>query len=193
MKTKDAVRIARDSYSGKFDDKYDLIYTGGCDNTQFHILEDNYNTIITFTGSNEVKDWFTNLFVRRSRNVHRGWLKDYGEVSEVLYGYLHESRRDNLIMTSHSYGCGIHNIVALDVAKQAIFRSIELHSFGSPRTGNKDFKKEMDNYIPANFRYVNKWDVVTKVPFGGGYRHCGIEIKSPRGRHTVDDYIKNFG
>jgi predicted lipase len=184
--------IAKDSYTGKFDRKYELIYSGGVDNTQFYILESKDASIITFTGSNQVKDWFTHLFVRRKANTHRGWLRDFGEVSEVLYGYLNEKHKEKLIFTSHSYGCGIQCIAALEIAKQCMFESIKVYSFGSPRIFNKEKAIEMDAYIPNHFRYTNRYDVVTSLPFGFGYRHCGVEIKFPKGKHTIYDYILNI-
>lgn len=186
-------QLALNSYSGQFDCGSEIIYSGGVDNTQFHVLDDGTHTILTFTGSNEMKDWLTHLLVRRRNNVHRGHLRDFEEVAPKLRWAMDQKPRERLICASHSYGCSIQCIALRDIARENRFSHVQVASFGSPRIGNKEFCMELDSLVPNHKRYVNRYDVVTKVPLGFGYRHCGMEIKFATGRHTMFDYARNVG
>jgi len=185
-------KIAQDAYTGRFAFDVGVLYSGGVDNTQFHVLDDGEHIICTFTGSNEVKDWMTHLLVRRRKNVHRGHMRDYEEIADTLRQVLDANPRRKLVCTSHSYGCSVQCIALRDIAPEGRYEHIQVASFGSPRVGNKQFCRELDALVPHHHRYVNRYDVVTKVPLGFGYRHCGTEVRFPRGRHSMADYLQNL-
>ena len=190
--TLEMAQIAKDSYNKYFDLKYDVVYSGGVSNSQFHILHRDNLSIVATTGSNQFKDWVSNVMVRRVNNTHRGFLRDFREVYPLIHRILTDLATDKLICVGHSYGGALSNLIALEFAKQYMFENIELYTFGCPRLFNKELALQIDSFVPFHKRFANKWDIVTKIPFGFNYKHAGTVIKFPKGKHSIDDYIKNL-
>ena len=134
-----------------------------------------------------------NALVRRRNNVHRGFLTDYEQTAPKLYEILDDLPRERLVCVGHSYGGGISNIMSLDMAKAHRYDNQELWTFGCPRVGNKEFMTQLNSYVPFHKRYANRYDIVTVVPWGFGYRHAGHQVKFKKGRHSMDDYLTNLG
>jgi len=185
--------LAKCVYRGAFPPVYNVIYRGEVGNTQFAILTLGREVIAVFAGSNQLKDWCMNALVRRRNNVHRGFLTDYEQTAPKLYAILNDMHRDCLVCVGHSYGGGIANIMALDMAKGQCYDHQEIYTFGCPRVGNKQFSRELNGYVSLHRRYANRYDIVARVPFGFGYKHAGHPVKFSTGRHGMDDYLANMG
>ena len=71
-----------------------------------------------------------------------------------------------VIVTGHSLGGSIAALVAIDLVLSGVVSSEELQliTYGEPRTGNPDFAKYMDKYVPNSWRLVHSGDIVPHVP-----------------------------
>lgn len=192
MNIRKIAQIAQDSYNTYFDLDLDVVYSGGVSNSQFHILKFEDTTIVAITGSNQIKDWFSNILVRRRKNVHRGFLRDFEEIYPFVQRIVTDINTDKLLCVGHSYGGALSCLTALEFATSNTHSNIELITFGQPRVGNEEWCLKMNKYIPNYTRYVNKYDIVAKVPLGFGYKHSGNEVKFARGKHSMTDYLANL-
>ena len=81
-------------------------------------------------------------------------------------------------ITGHSLGAALATLAA------DRYRNVKgLYTYGSPRVGDKDFKK---NFRMNTYRFVNNNDIVTKVPPAGMYRHVG-ELRHIDGDGVIRD------
>jgi len=104
-------------------------------------------------------------------SVHRGFQtalrKVWADVEEVLDGL-----GDLPVwFTGHSLGAALATVAA---AHRANLASTRLVTFGSPRVGDQDFVRLLEN-VPV-FRYVDGADIVTMVPPRMVYRHVGTMV-----------------
>jgi pimeloyl-ACP methyl ester carboxylesterase len=100
-------------------------------------------------------------------SVHRGFKAALAEVWIDLKAYITGLQKNNLRiwMTGHSLGAALATLAA------ARYGNVQgLYTFGSPRVGNQDFKKDFN--VNA-YRFVNNSDIVTRVPPASLYCHVG--------------------
>ena len=102
--------------------------------------------------------------------VHQGFKEALDEVwkKQGLANYIRE--RDNgrrtLWFTGHSLGAALATLAA-----QRYGTGVQLYTYGSPRVGDKDFKKA---FPLKNYRFVNNSDIVTRIPPSKWqYQHLG--------------------
>ncbi len=103
-------------------------------------------------------------------NVHRGFKAALLEVWTDLEDYVSNLQKDNLKIwiTGHSLGAALATLAA------DRYGNVQgLYTYGSPRVGDQDFKKDFN---VNTYRFVNNSDIVTKVPPPGMYCHVG-ELK----------------
>jgi pimeloyl-ACP methyl ester carboxylesterase len=103
-------------------------------------------------------------------NVHRGFKTALLEVWTDLEDYVSNLQKDNLKIwiTGHSLGAALATLAA------DRYGNVQgLYTYGSPRVGDQDFKKDFN---VNTYRFVNNSDIVTKVPPPGLYCHVG-ELK----------------
>ena len=120
-------------------------------------------------------DWITNFNFwpeqwNHGGKVHRGFKAALEEVWTDLAGHITRLQRKNLKiwLTGHSLGAALATLAADRYGKAQ-----GLYTFGSPRVGDPDFKKDFNMNA---CRFVNNSDIVTKVPPSGMFRHVG-ELK----------------
>ena len=103
-------------------------------------------------------------------NVHRGFKAALLEVWTDLEDYVSNLQKNNLKIwiTGHSLGAALATLAA------DRYGNVQgLYTYGSPRVGDQDFKKDFN---VNTYRFVNNSDIVTKVPPSGMYYHIG-ELK----------------
>ena len=120
-------------------------------------------------------DWITNFNFWPEQwdhggKVHRGFKAALSEVWTDLADHITGLQKNNLKiwLTGHSLGAALATLAADRYGKAQ-----GLYTFGSPRVGDLDFKKDFN--VNA-YRFVNNSDIVTKVPPPGIFRHIG-ELK----------------
>lgn len=99
--------------------------------------------------------------------VHRGFKEALDEVWESVLDYLRskEKARRTVWFTGHSLGAALATLAA-----QRYEQVRGLYTFGSPRVGDRDFKK---GFLFPTYRFVNHDDIVTRVPPPLFYQHVG--------------------
>ncbi len=152
--------------------------------TQCYVASTDRFAIVAFRGSEArlqensadpghiFADWLANFnFLLESwehgGRVHRGFKAALDEVWPQLQPCILKLQQDNckIWMTGHSQGAALATLAA------SRYGEIQgLYTFGSPRVGDRDFKKK---FKTAAYRFVNHHDIVTQVPPAGTYRHVG--------------------
>jgi lipase (class 3) len=137
----------------------------------------NNSLVIAFRGTDDLNDWNTNLqTIQRpygsTGKVHSGFKDAYLSIRKELLEYVDRNSLP-IFVAGHSLGAALATLTVSDIYKNINFDSC--YTFGSPRTGNKDFI----NSIESNnfYRVVNNCDIVTVVPLDFAiikYRHIGI-------------------
>ena len=133
--------------------------------------------IISFTGSNDVKDWIENLFFLKKKTVygkiHTEFWNSYNQLNHKILEIFHilNFYDKDIYVCGHSRGGALATIFCIDTPyKQNIKK---LTTFGCPRIGNKKFKQSFNKRV--NFivnRYVNNQDIVPRVPITFYYHVC---------------------
>ncbi|NJN03961.1 MAG: lipase family protein [Leptolyngbyaceae cyanobacterium RM1_1_2] len=147
---------------------------------------------IVFRGSNKDIDWFNNFQLRQKVypygdedatdvRFHCGIMSAYFSVRDRLLAHVKETAANKLIITGHSLGGALATIAALDIQyniTQHTGQQLEAYSFGSPRVGNDALAESFQRRVPANYRFVYGWDLVTQIPrIWQGYVHVEQEEK----------------
>jgi len=94
---------------------------------------------------------------------------------------------DRVIITGHSLGAAVGSFAAL-YASEAMGiprENIQLITSGGPRTGNRDFAKEVQDAVGETYRIVYGGDIVTKLPTRPIYEHFPTEILVMDGKQKV--------
>ena len=169
--------------------------------SKIYFNEEKSTVVVAFRGTmkTSVRDWMNNLKIRKVKlslngkqlgKVHKGFLSTYlhdrKKIVSKVKQLIKEGKVKNLIFTGHSKGGATATLAALDFATSAIKKDgiqSKLITFGQPRTGNSDFAKKVDNFVPEYARVLSffgnkKFDAVPIVPPKQlGYRHAGIDIQ----------------
>ena len=126
--------------------------------------------ILVFRGTQHPRDWLTDLEViplgwQGKGIVHRGFgsalLAVWERIEECL-----DALGGPVFYTGHSLGGALATLAASRRPPHA------LYTFGSPRTGNREFAATMRGM--RAYRVVNNRDAVTAIPPSwSGFRHVG--------------------
>lgn len=144
--------------------------------TQYMHKEFPDHQVLAFAGSYELKDWghdanFSRTSYKDMGHVHRGFASAY----EEIIGTLDCVDKDKpLILTGHSLGGATATIAALDLKRRG-YNVHSMYTFGSPKVGNAAFKEAYDKEGIPTFRFVNSFDVVSRMP-KMGYKHVGEPV-----------------
>jgi triacylglycerol lipase len=151
------------------------------DGSQAYRFRNEHDCVIAYRGTeptewNDIRaDAKASLAVLGSiGKVHSGF---NGEVDDV-WPLMEDMLRDNTQpawFCGHSLGAAMATICAYRCKQSAISTNPEeLHTFGSPRVGNKQY---LGHATLQHYRWVHNNDIVTRVPpVWMGYRHGGDEI-----------------
>lgn len=161
-----------------------------CDNgVQYFIGENEGTLIISFRGTDSLKDWLTDLHFWKKTipyggkntkiRIHSGFLKAYLDscVCEKIKEHVTPQIK-NIYITGHSFGAALALICAIDLQNDFPEKAYEVAVFGCPRVGNKAFAKAYNKRIIKTIRIQNGNDLVTKVPPAiFGFCHAGIKVQ----------------
>ncbi len=170
--------------------------------TQCYVVSNHKFAIVAFRGSETqlregdsdpgyiFADWMANFNFLPERwaqggNVHRGFKAALQEVWPELENYISNLQKNNLKiwLTGHSLGAALATLAA------DRYSNVQgLYTYGSPRVGDRNFKK---NFNVNTYRFVNNADIITKVPPAGMYCHVG-EVKYIDGAGIIHDGINHW-
>ena len=154
-----------------------------CGEVQANITYSDHRCVIAIAGTNSLRDWFTNLNIRRWRPfpenpifVHEGFF-DHASLLSSEIEKLGLPRQAKFMLTGHSLGGAAAMVLPIvgDFWGKA-FDIDSLITFGCPRVGNNRFQRYLGDICRRGelIQYVNTGDVIPHLPFRllfGGYRH----------------------
>jgi len=169
-------------------DKYFESLETGC---QGIVFRDESRIVVCFRGSDSLTDWRMNFSMSlnnypctSNRMVHEGFLVQWLAVKQAVVCHIEEIMQvaeiKNVVFTGHSAGAAQSTIASSDLYDFCREKELglELVTFGSPRVGNMEFKKDMESKIEKCTRIVLDRDVVTQAPLKVlGYEHVGRTIQ----------------
>ncbi|KAJ3415665.1 hypothetical protein HDV05_004343 [Chytridiales sp. JEL 0842] len=116
--------------------------------------------------------------------VHDGFFASYMMFRNNIVGnitqYIQQYPDYELQGAGHSYGAILITFTAVDLVLNGVIpgSKVSLTTFGSPRVGNFEFAKLVDEGLglKSNRRIVHSTDAIVKYPpTPSGYRHTGVE------------------
>lgn len=143
----------------------------------FRGTEKDHDDILT-----DVKIWRMDSDNGSGVKIHAGFFKAYKSIAETINVLVNMHPFYNLYLTGHSLGGALAAIAMYEFTKIPGFsnRFIKLVTFGQPRTGNSRFANKLDSYRRGHrmdgfsyVRYVNRADVVPRVPLALRFTHGG--------------------
>lgn len=160
--------------------------------TQAFIFRTDECMVLAFRGTQEIRDWTTNLdmklrnfTIRRAGKttlssykgkVHTGFFLGWADIERDVLAQLmrwqNESQETGkplkplppLLITGHSLGGALATMAAASLHENGI-NVAGLYTFGQPRVGDLTFSRQLDKNLAGKvFRFVNNNDVVPHVP-----------------------------
>ncbi len=148
--------------------------------TQAFIAEDGAKRYLSFRGTESTNhvDWLRDAEFRPVAGVfgtmvHSGFRRALDEVWQEILPHVTGTDR-GLVITGHSLGAGLAVLAAGRLV--ATNGTVDhVYTYGSPRTGLKDFADAYQGILGMNtYRVINHIDIVTRVPLlVQNYRHVG--------------------
>ena len=122
-------------------------------------------------GAGDVEDGFMSVY-----STLAGLMPD-GTTPRDLHAFIKGlAPAGNLVITGHSLGAAVANLLALDAAVNDGATELLLYTLAAPRTGFSSFAASFAASVPNNFRVFNEPDIVPKVPPLYDQLGPGVEI-----------------
>lgn len=167
------------------------------------------NYVIAIRGTDKIIEWLIDAeFVPTSftevpaaGHVEDGFLSVYrtlnglmpdGKTPQDLHAFLKaQAPGGNVVVTGHSLGGAVANLLALDAAVNDGATSLALYTFAAPKTGFGEFATLFTQKVPNSVRVYNEPDIVPKVPPLYDQVPAGFAIDSklvPAIKHSIVCY-----
>ena len=154
---------------------------------QGFIVLDNNKLVISFSGSNELKDWITNFkayitpyycFNNYCGKVHSGFIEYYNNIRSIVQEEVTkytldeniEADEKEIVFCGYSLG-GSCVLAALDVSYIKNCPKLSVYTYGSPKVGDKTFSRKFKEQINISYRFVNDYDIIPSFPSPFKYKH----------------------
>jgi len=157
--------------------------------TQAYMFRTSQFVVLAFRGSQESKDWLTNVttqlrdFTIRKDGVdtlssykgrvHTGFFLAWSSIEESVLKQIARWRTElaekdealpPLYITGHSLGGALATMAAAALSENGV-EVTGVYTFGQPRVGDRTFVNQLHNRIKGKvFRFVNNNDIVPHVP-----------------------------
>lgn len=142
--------------------------------------------VVAIRGTKTGKDaWADVRAYKRSceqGRIHSGVNKYVNKICEEIIEILQTEKLDDSVpiyVTGHSLGGAIATVVMSKLATHFVPDRLFMYTFGQPRVGTADFRKSFDSQFAHAYLIQRYMDEVPyfpcnrKLPFFGGYQHCG--------------------
>jgi predicted lipase len=151
--------------------------------TQGYIAKDETRLVIAFRGTSSLKDAMTDIQIGKVKypkvrrwifkpKTHKGFHHAYTSINkdaiEIIKNELSQAPY-TVYCTGHSLGATLASLFALELKKSLKINPI-LYTYGSPKIGNRWFKRHFNGKVEKSYRIVNDEDPVPQLP-GLTYKH----------------------
>lgn len=188
--------LCKDSYNKNFICYYKIRNKYGLD-CNFVIDEKNKYLKIIFVGTNEKKDWFTNLnfkkhYFTEKEYIHKGCYEMFQESVKDIYKVVKEIEFKKLIILGHSLGGYLAQMMAYDLFKKYQIKS-NVFIFGSGLVISEEIQKQFWRNNILIFEINLKKDIVPKLLkwFYKSYYTIKINIKNKKTIMCNINFVKN--
>lgn len=162
-------------------DSTGLVYRGHADvgNVQAYWCSAGEAVLLIYRGTSNIGQWLRDARFIPSKHhwglVHKGFRNGVCAVREKLAPFYKAAESSRHVwITGHSLGGALAVLTASEV-KATGSKTSNIYTYGQPRVGFGNFANRVGIELPGCLhRFVNQSDVVTRVPAGLLYRHCGI-------------------
>lgn len=166
------------------------------DGTEVYILEGIHSYVIVFRGTDEIKDWLTNMSIGKVNSpygkVHAGFSRSVDNIYSQLNTEMLKLQEKPFVIIGHSKGAAEAVVMAERLSWQSTVDIQEIHLFGCPRVGNYEFAGNFNRTLGnRTFRYVNNNDIVCRIPSPIRFKHIGKRVYIDRTGH-VRNTINGF-
>lgn len=156
------------------------------------VLPSSDTIYVSFRGSSSMKNWMEDAEVLKvdyktypecDSKVHDGFYKSCENVKESVIKtvvQLHKQYSKPVIVTGHSYGAAVSQLMAMELYKNNI-KSI-VYNFGQPKIGDENYASCANKILGTNlYRVVHDRDMVPHIPEVGYYHSCGEVFENAGG------------
>jgi triacylglycerol lipase len=150
--------------------------------TRVIILENETDVIVAFRGTQDLRNWLTDLDCRRLAwngfKIHDGFEIALNSVFKQIKGKL-AGCEQRIWLTGHSLGGALAMLCAYRLRHECSIAGV--YTFGQPRVGNAGFRDSYNLFLRAKtFRVIHSEDLIPRIPWLlGAYRHAGHEVFYP--------------
>jgi hypothetical protein len=143
----------------------------------------NNNIYVVFRGSSSIRNWIEDLSVLKTPYlsypecncmIHEGFYTTSQNIkNQVIKSVeqLMKQRRRNIILTGHSYGAVLANIMSLELLKY--YKNIEMYNFGQPKGGNEAYANFFNKKMTGKaWRITHYNDIVPHLTEVMYYHSC---------------------
>ena len=129
--------------------------------------------------------------------VHLGFERMNRSVrASILQGLTGIDPGVRVTVVGHSLGGAMATLAAVDMKRNFGRTAVNVCTFGGPRTGKPDFRRNFNREIPRCFRVTNQFDIVPHVPsLLTGWVHVGDEIEvdgNVDNAHSLAAYLQGL-
>jgi predicted lipase len=159
----------------------------------------NYNDIliVAFKGSTTISDFLTDIKLTLTETIHGKVHSGFFELLTKNNAHLEiieiirQFKPKQIVLSGHSLGAALATLLLQYLS--SLPAEIKLITFGSPRVGDREFAKNIQN----SKRHIYENDAVTKLPLSLNYSHIesaiqinkSCPIKFSVSNHSIDNYI----
>lgn len=153
--------------------------------------EDSTKVLAVFRGTND-GEWYSNFQIGEG-SEHTGFSSatDFAlnEAEKYLKSLGTEKEETEIIITGHSRGGAVANLLAKRLLKSGEYKSVTAYTFASPNTTtDKDAKSPLYKTI---YNIINPEDFICYIPLESwGYTKYGADIEFPR--NTQEGYDEAY-
>lgn len=177
-------------YETLYDKSTDLLGYTGVDQTKKQLY-------VIFRGSASLTNWLDDAEVLQvsydtfpdcNCKVHNGFYKSatniYSQVEDSLNDMLDIFPSYDIIVTGHSYGAAVAQLVAMELISRKY--TISVYNYGQPRIGNPTYAAFVNTKLSNSWRITHHKDMVPHVPpvTGLDYYHSCREVYEDE-KHTL--------
>jgi len=151
-----------------------------CDGAEAYLLQNEEALILACRGTepNELQDIIHDIKIKLTPSssgigkVHSGFKDALNKIWPNVVDEIKSARgTKSVYFTGHSLGAAMATLAAVRTSRLSNFPEVNgLYTFGSPKVGNAQYIKLIDELCVPHNRWVNNVDIVTSVPIWP-YKH----------------------
>ena len=153
------------------------------------IIPNQKKIYVAYRGTSSISNWMSDLEVKQVSytsypecqcKIHYGFYLSAMNIKNQTLESVKLLRKENpnydVIITGHSYGAAVSQIISMELLKEGI--KSEVYNYGQPRIGDKKYADFVNTKLNHYWRFTHNKDIVPHLPpiDGFGYYHSCREV-----------------